>query len=558
MPASDVSTPRESFAHVFASLDEAHLGRLGADLAFIARPGDLITLSGELGAGKTTLARAIILTLMGDEREEIPSPTFTLVQTYSTPRMGVAHFDLYRLGAPEELDELGLDLALSDGIALVEWPERADGALPGDRLEVRIDDAGDSARDVASGNDADLAGGDDADETDSDDTDDNGNASRRVTLTGFGAWAVRLQRFIAMRELVYGHGNGSGDDANRRSIHYLQGDASARRYGRIYAGTTREAILMDAPRQPDGPVIRDGLPYSRIAHLAEDVRPFVAVADALRARGLTVPHIRAQDLQHGFLIIDDLGDRVFGAEVLAGTVDQATVWRAATDVLLALHATPPPRDLSVAGDGEYRLPIYDARAMAIETELLTDWFWPAVKGAAIDAAARAQFVALWADVIAQLEQAPPAWVLRDYHSPNLLWLPEREGLARVGLIDFQDAMCGPAAYDLVSLLQDARVDVATELEAELFDHYCTASAGRADFNREQFAFTYAAIGAQRNTKIIGIFARLAKRDGKPGYLRHIPRLWRYLERNLSHPALAPLRQWYDTHLPPALRGAMPS
>ncbi|KWT70644.1 ATPase YjeE [Hyphomicrobium sulfonivorans] len=532
------------FTHVFPCLNEAQLANLGADLAFVARTGDLLTLSGELGAGKTTLARSIIHTLMDGAQEEIPSPTFTLVQTYTTPRMGVAHFDLYRLGAPEELDELGLDLALTEGIALVEWPERAESFLPHDRLEVRIDDP------------------DEGTDTGRDDTahdDVNGeyeNASRRVTLTGFGAWASRLHRFIAMRALVYGNGGESDAAISPRQIRYLQGDASARRYGRIYAGTQCEAILMDAPRQPDGPVIRNGLPYSRIAHLAEDVRPFVAVADALRAVGATVPRIRAQDLANGFLIIDDLGDRVFGAEVLAGTADQATLWRAATDVLLALHAAPPPRTLPVAGDGEHELPRYDGTAMAIETELITDWFWPAVKGAPIDDAARAQFVALWRDVIAELEKIPPAWVLRDYHSPNLLWLPEREGVARVGLIDFQDAMCGPAAYDLVSLLQDARVDVPAELETELLDYYCNASAGREGFDRERFAFSYAALGAQRNTKIVGIFARLAKRDNKPGYLRHIPRLWQYLERDLAHPALEPLRHWYDAHFPAELRGAI--
>jgi len=170
---------------------------------------------------------------------------------------------------------------------------------------------------------------------------------------------------------------------------------------------------------------------------------------------------------------------------------------------------------------------------------------------------RTEFVALWADVFEQLAKMPVAWVLRDYHSPNLLWLPEREGIARVGVIDFQDAMRGPAAYDLVSLLQDARVDVAAELEALLFDHYCAGVAARGTgFDRDAFAFAYAALGAQRNTKIVGIFARLAKRDGKPGYLRHIPRLWRYLERDLAHPRLASLKRWYDRHLPTDARGAL--
>ena len=509
-------------SHAIESLDEAQLVRLGEDLAFVARRGDLMTLSGELGAGKTTLARAIIRALLSNPGEEIPSPTFTLVQTYETPRMPVAHFDLYRLGAPEELDELGLDLALASGIAIVEWPERAEDLLPADRLEVRIDDP-------------------------SSDT-EGGGTDRRLTLKGYGEWAPRLQRLIAMRALIE-NCDGGGD----RELRYLQGDASPRRYGRVRGPRRPDAILMDAPRQPDGPAIRNGLPYSQLVHLAEDVRPFVAVADALRATGLTVPCIRAQDLENGFLLIDDLGDRVFGAEITAGTADQATLWRAATDVLLALRDAPPPVALAVPGDGEHRVSAYDADAMAIETELLTDWYWPALHGAAIPDEQRARFVALWGEIIPRLAAMPPAWVLRDYHSPNLLWLPEREGIARVGVIDFQDAMRGPAAYDLVSLLQDARVDVAPELERQLFEHYSAGAAARGVFDRDAFAFAYAALGAQRNTKIVGIFARLAKRDGKPGYLRHIPRLWGYLERNLAHPELRPLREWFDANFPAETR-----
>lgn len=505
--------------HVIEAVTESQLLRLGEALAFIARRGDLFALSGELGAGKTTLARAIIRALSGDKDEEIPSPTFTLVQTYATPRMQVAHFDLYRLGAAAELEELGLDLALKNGIALVEWPERADDLLPADRLDIRIDDDGSSG------------------------------ATRRLTLTGHGDWAARLDRFMAMRNLIGGGGgaNGSGNGGDCE-LRYLQGDASVRRYGRLLRHGAPDAILMDWPRQPDGPPIRNGLPYSRLAHLAEDVRPFVAVADALAAAGLTVPHIRARDLHNGFLILDDLGDRVFGREMVIGT-NQATLWQTATDALVALSRAPAPETLPVPGGGEHRVSAYDADAMAIETELITDWYWPALRGDQLPADDRATFSALWSDVFTELAKMPAAWVLRDYHSPNLLWLPEREGIARVGVIDFQDAMRGPAAYDLVSLLQDARVDVAPELEAELFERYCAGVAANPGFDRDAFAFAYSALGAQRNTKIVGIFARLAKRDGKPQYLQHLPRLWRYLDRDLAHPRLAPLKRWYDAHFP---------
>ncbi len=513
-------------SHTIPGIRESDLARLAEDIAFATRPGDLIALRGDLGAGKTTLARAIIHALGCDEREEIPSPTFTLVQTYATRRMPVAHFDLYRLNAASEIEELGLDLALKRGIALIEWPERAASALPASRLEILLEDEN---------------GGSVLEES----------ATRRVSLIGEGDWTTRLPRLVAMRKLM----TAGGLESEASRLGYLQGDASVRRYARITRAPGGGAILMDWARQPDGPAIRNGLPYSRIAHLAEDVRPFVAVAAALRALGLGVPAIYAQDLDRGFLLIEDLGDRVFGHEVETGAADQALLWRTATETLAALSVIIPPSILPVGDGTEHRLPEYDRGALSIETELLLDWHWPMLHGSPMPGDARAEFLSQWGVVFDRLAVLPPAWVLRDYHSPNLLWLPEREGIARVGVIDFQDAMRGPPAYDLVSLLQDARVDVAPELEAAVFDHYCAAvTARQTGFDRDAFAFAYAALGAQRNTKILGIFARLAKRDGKPGYLRHVPRLWRYLERDLAHPDLAGLKRWYDRCFPAEARG----
>jgi aminoglycoside/choline kinase family phosphotransferase len=201
------------------------------------------------------------------------------------------------------------------------------------------------------------------------------------------------------------------------------------------------------------------------------------------------------------------------------------------------------------------VPAQDRGVLEIETELLLDWYWPAVKGAPAPGDARAEFHAAWTPVFDRILAMPAQWILRDYHSPNLMWLPERIGVARVGVLDFQDALRGPAAYDLVSLLEDARVDVPADLEAALFTYYCAERYEQdTAFDNEAFSFAYAALGAQRNTKILGIFARLAKRDGKPLYLRHIPRLWRYLERNFAHPDLTALRAWYDRHFPPDSRG----
>lgn len=500
-------------------VDEGALARLAERIALKVKSGDVIALSGDLGAGKTTFARAFIRALLDDETAEIPSPTFSLVQTYVTPRLAIAHLDLYRIAHEDETRELGIDELLAQGAVLIEWPERAPSLLPGDRLEIRLDEGP-------------------ASET------------RAIRFEGFGNWDVRLARIDAISAFLNEQPNWQTATAR-----YLQGDASARAYARLTQPGSQHAhaILMDSPRQPDGPPIRNGLPYSRIAHLAEDVRPFVAIADALRAGGLSVPEIYAADLERGLLLIEDFGDRVFGRELEAGH-PQEPLWRVATDALLALRHVPLPPTSPLPGGSTYSLPRQDKGALQIESELLIDWYYPALLGLPLPAEARAEFIALWATIFDRLLALPAGWVLRDYHSPNLMWLPDRRGAARTGIIDFQDALAGPPAYDLVSLLQDARVDVPVAIETRLFDHYC-ASAGDTDasFDKGAFRFAYAALGAQRSTKILGIFARLANRDGKPAYLRHIPRIWGYLDRDLGHPELAALQSWYDLHLPRELR-----
>lgn len=536
------------------SVDESELTTLAGLIAFVLRPGDVVALAGDLGVGKTTLARAVIRALSEQAIEEIPSPTFTLVQSYATARMKVVHADLYRLNDQSELMELGLDPPPGDAAVLVEWPERAGDALDGDRLDVVLGDAG-----AVPGDEGSL---------------------RDIRLVGHGTWERRAERVAAMYRLVSDWCAAAG--GSRADVRFMQGDASTRRYARLLAiprnslpsargerggedGTT--AILMDAPRQPDGPPIRDGKPYSRIAHLAEDVRPFIAVAGALSAAGITAPRILAHDMAAGLLVIEDLGARVFGSELAAGAA-QEELWRAGVGVLAALRSSPPPARMVLPDGSGYELPPYDREALAIETELLIDWYWPALAGTPAPAGIRGEFRALWDAVFDRLLAMPRGWVLRDFHSPNLIWMPGRrrdaaarhpdnlmtQDVASVGVIDFQDALFGPLAYDLVSLLQDARLDVAADLEARLLDEYCDRVAlQEPDFDRDELRFAYAALGAQRNTKIAGIFARLARRDGKPQYLAHLPRIWGYLERDLAHAGLAPLRLWYDRHLPQALR-----
>lgn len=503
---------------VLSGLTETDVDRLAELIALRVEPGDALALFGDLGAGKTTFARALLRALLSDPQAEVPSPTFGIVQPYTTPRLQVAHFDLYRLAGPDDLEEVGFDDAVATGLVIVEWPERALAALPPNRLEIVLTPESDPTR-------------------------------RTVSITPRGSFVPRLLRLARMREFMAG-ACAAGTPLHR--IAYLQGDASSRAYARLTAGANNY-VLMDAPRMPDGPPIRDGKPYSRIAHLAEDIRPFVAIGQSLGAEGVSVPKILAADLDAGFMLLEDLGDLTFGRALAAG-LPQAPIWRAAVDVLLHLRRHPLTTLLPLPDGTTYALPRFDRGALEIELALILDWYWPEVKGAPAPDAIRTEFLALWSPVLDRLLAQPPGLFLRDFHSPNLFWLPERTPPANVGVIDFQDALAESWALDLVSLLQDARVDVALDLERTERQRYATeVAASEPDFDPNAFLATYAAFGAQRNTRLVGLWVRLLRRDGKPGYLRHMPRTWDYLARNLAHPGLGQLQLWYDRHFPDTLR-----
>ena len=492
--------------------NETATAHLMADLALLIGPGDVITLSGDLGAGKTAAARAMIRYLAGDEALEVPSPTFTLAQSYDLPPFPLVHADLYRVNDPAELEEIGLSPLPEGTVALIEWPERAPGALPADRIDIAL-----SHRPAL------------------------GSTARAAEITGYGKAAAQVARLKALRQFLAGAGYA---DAKRQR---MPGDASTRSYARLVRDDG-VVILMNSPRRPDGPAIYDGKSYSAAVHLAEDVKPFVAIANGLRERGFSAPAIHHADLDAGFLITEDFGSAGFVEGDPPAPI--AERYQAATDMLAALHREPLPEILPLAPQITYAIPIFDTDALLVEAGLMLEWYLPD-RGAEPTDNMRAEFVMMWRDLLSKPAAAPRTWVLRDFHSPNLIWLDERPDIAKVGIIDFQDAVLGPAAYDLVSLLQDARIDVPEQLELALLTRYIKARRAADDsFDPAGFAELYAIMSAQRNTRLLGTFARLNRRDGKPQYLRHQPRIWTYLNRSLAHPVLARAREWYSANVPP--------
>lgn len=304
----------------------------------------------------------------------------------------------------------------------------------------------------------------------------------------------------------------------------LAGDASFRRYGRLRENG-RRAVLMDAPPE------------------REDVRPFVRIARHLCALGLSAPAILAADENAGLLLLEDFGDDTF-TRLLADGACEDVLYQLAVDVLVYLHRLPAAVAVPAG------LPAYDERRLLDEALLLVDWYLPAITETAPDTTIRDDYIAAWHQALKILADEPPTLVLRDFHVDNLMQLPERDGLAACGLLDFQDAVVGPAAYDLMSLLEDARRDVSPAVKAAMLQRYLDKSSIT---DRDGFAAVFAVLAAQRHAKVIGIFTRLCRRDGKPIYLRHIPRVWRLLEAAVRHPALTPVAAWFDRHIPATAR-----
>ncbi len=491
---------------------EAETRAFAEELSLFLRPGMVVMLKGELGAGKSTFARALIRALRSSEVEfDIPSPSFALIQTYDTIRIPVAHVDLYRTSTDAEVGQLGLGELVANHLLIVEWPRTIIENLGEAKLILEFTGTG---------------------------------HSRDVDISAHGACADLMARLYTIKTFLGSQGWG---EALRK---FLDGDASSRRYERLQLGQAK-AILMDMPSRPDGPPVKNGKPYSAIAHLAEGLRSVVAINDFLVGQGYGAPKILACDIEEGLALIEDFGDDIYCRLRTAGHPmnDPMT---AAIEVLAHMADQEWPKQFKMRDQSVYTMPSYDSEAQLIEVDLLTSWFFPHVKSKLPSESQVIEFHKIWAGILSFTQIENPAWVLRDFHSPNLIWRPDQSGMKRVGLIDTQDAVLGHPAYDLVSLLQDARMDISIDEESHHFSRYVLLRKNSGNFNTDEFGRAYAILGAQRATKILGIFTRLAKRDGKLAYLRHMPRVSGYLIRNLQHPDLSDLRSWFEQNLPEAI------
>jgi N-acetylmuramate 1-kinase len=302
-------------------------------------------------------------------------------------------------------------------------------------------------------------------------------------------------------------------------IYPLAGDASFRRYFRVHKGKQR-AVLMDAPP-----------PH-------EDPRPFIDIAEYLSGIGLSAPRILHHDLEQGLLLIEDFGDVRMRETVDADIAIEMETYAGVIDVLVKLHQHRPPSTLTQQ----------NVSLFLDEVGLFTEWYCPTVGLSVDEAGYRAAWEEVLTPVITELEN--PVTVLRDYHAENIMLIDGGAGTARYGLLDFQDALAGHPAYDLVSMLEDARRDVTPSVERAMLDYYVATTGVGPDFET-----AYWVLGAQRNTRILGVFSRLWKRDDKPRYRSFQPRMWGLLERNLEHPALTPLKNWFDANVPPKKRAS---
>jgi hypothetical protein len=474
---------------------ETETAALAVRIAPFLIAGDVIALSGDLGMGKSVFARAI-LKAMGCREEHIPSPTFTLVQTYVDTRLPVAHVDLYRLEDAGEIDALDLQDYFTHGITLIEWPEKAADALPDTALHLSITAVDDQ--------------------------------TRTVSFSGKG-WEKRLAFILPglarpvtpEGRLAYAR-QATGEEIEDISI--VAADASFRSYWRIQT-QNGPRILMDAPPP------------------LEDVTPFAKISDFLNGIGVHAPRVEHMDTKGGYALLEDFGDTTM-FEAMKQGYNMTALYEKAVDILI-----------HVAKSANADVPAFTARAYQDEVCLYADWYLPTTYGAATDPALRQQLRDMWLPLVARIQEIPKTTILGDYHCQNLMVLPhwQEDGIAGMGVLDFQGARIGTVAYDMVSLLYDVRFDVPADLRGHLIRRFVSGLDGAVTMDDFMTAFRLS--GVQNLMRIAGIFTRLQYRDGKEVYARYMPRLWGHLSELIAHPDCTQVRQFLGQHGPAELETA---
>ncbi|WP_068085115.1 tRNA (adenosine(37)-N6)-threonylcarbamoyltransferase complex ATPase subunit type 1 TsaE [Polycladidibacter stylochi] len=486
----------------FASQHETEL--FAQDLAEFLQQGDVVTLQGDLGTGKSTISRAMLRYLANDKMLEVPSPTFTLVQAYELQRLTIAHYDLYRLEEPEELEELGLEDYLEVGAALIEWPQMGDESYWPHALHLSIKETASPVERII-------------------------NVSSSEPK-----WIERLERLAARRQCL--------QDAHWQSAERLplKGDASARSYIKLVKQDGSTALLMDNPARNNEPADTAGKAYSQQVHLAQSNEAFLAIGKLLKAHGFKTPDLFGVNTEKGIALLQDLGAQ--GLVSPSGEIITSR-YRAAIELLAHMHEIDWPQKVAITAHSDYTVQQYDCEAFYHEAALFLRWYLPYKKGDKLPPELEQNFKDEWQRLLAGLKGAPTSLVLRDFHSPNILWQPDEEGIRRLGLIDFQDALIGPQAYDVASLIYDVRVEMPVELQEELTSYYIELrKMAKPDFDVKACHAQVALLAAQRNTKILGGFVRLDRAYGKAQYLNLVPRVERYLQRSVNHPDLSGLKQ----------------
>ena len=429
--------------YIITAKTPKNMTEIGEIIALFARKNDVITLKGELGTGKTTLARAIIKKLTNNKNIEVPSPAYTIIQEYQSPHLSIAHVDLYRIKNPHDIEELAIEDACERNLVLIEWPDIAENILPKTRLNIRFE------------------------EEIKNQTKPYHEPIRKLTLNAQGEWQKRLKHIKYVQDFLNEKGYGEA----KRYLMYA--DASMRRYERLENNKNtkkniKTVLLMDMAAQNNHH--NNQTNYDHSAAIQSGISAFVTIGENLKKIGLSAPEIYETDKKNKLAIIED-----FGADdyvKIAQKEKNMAPWRnAAIDVLLHLYKVNPPKQITNRKGQIYTLKKYGKNILNAEKNLLLEWFYPHQTRKKLTKENIIIWNKIWQNLFNITNGEKNIWTLRDFHAPNLVALERRKGIKKVGIIDFQDALIGHPAYDLVSLLQDARIDVIPEDEETALRYY---------------------------------------------------------------------------------------